>query len=40
MKKYILVLLSLAVLLGGFSSDGVIKLILTSIVNGETDPCG
>ena len=40
MKKYILVLLSLSVLLGAFSSDGVIKLILTSNVNGETDPCG
>ena len=40
MKKYILVLISFSILLGSFSSDGVIKLILTSNVNGETDPCG
>ncbi len=42
MKKYtiIFVLLSLSVIFGNFSSQDGIKLVLTSNVNGETDPCG
>jgi len=42
MKKNILiyVFLSLSVILGNFSSDNGIRLVLTSNVNGETDPCG
>ncbi len=42
MKKNILIYLfiSLSVIFGNFSSDGAIKLVLTSNVNGETDPCG
>jgi len=42
MKKYILVflLLSLSMIFGNFSSKDGIKLVLTSNVNGETDPCG
>ena len=42
MKKYILIflLLSLSMIFGNFSSKDGIKLVLTSNVNGETDPCG
>ena len=41
MKKYvILLLLSISSLLANFSSLDEIKLVLTSNVNGETDPCG
>ncbi len=42
MKKNILIyiFLSLSVILGNFSSDNGIRLVLTSNVNGETDPCG
>ena len=42
MKKYIVVflLLSLSIIFGNFSSKDEIKLVLTSNVNGETDPCG
>ena len=42
MKKNILIyiFLSLSVVFGNFSSDNGIRLILTSNVNGETDPCG
>ncbi len=40
MKIYILILLSLSVIFGNFSSSETIKLVLTSNVNGETDPCG
>lgn len=42
MKKYIIVflLLSLSMIFGNFSSKDGIKLVLTSNVNGETDPCG
>ena len=42
MKKYILLVLlfSISIVLGNFSSDQSIKLVLTSNVNGETDPCG
>lgn len=42
MKKYIVVflLLSLSMIFGNFSSKDEIKLVLTSNVNGETDPCG
>lgn len=42
MKKYtiVFILLSLSVIFGNFSSQDAIKLVLTSNVNGETDPCG
>jgi len=42
MKKNILIyiFLSLSVLFANFSSDNGIRLVLTSNVNGETDPCG
>ena len=42
MKKNILIyiFLSLSVIFGNFSSDNGIRLVLTSNVNGETDPCG
>ena len=42
MKKNILIyiFLSLAVIFGNFSEDSGIRLVLTSNVNGETDPCG
>ena len=42
MKKYtiVFILLSLSVIFGNFSSKDGIKLVLTSNVNGETDPCG
>jgi len=41
MNKYVLLLLlSFSVMLGNFSKDESIKLVLTSNVNGETDPCG
>ena len=42
MKKYTIafILLSLSLIFGNFSSQNGIKLILTSNVNGETDPCG
>ena len=40
-KKYIILfLLSFSSLLANFSSSDGIKLVLTSNVNGETDPCG
>ena len=41
MKKSILLLLfSISIILGNFSGQETIKLVLTSNVNGETDPCG
>ena len=42
MKKNILIyiFLSLSVVFANFSSDNGIRLVLTSNVNGETDPCG
>ena len=41
MKKSILLLLfSISFILGNFSGQETIKLVLTSNVNGETDPCG
>ena len=42
MKKNILIyiFLSLTVVFANFSSDNGIRLVLTSNVNGETDPCG
>tara|TARA_B100001123_G_C14528947_1_gene717421 strand:+ start:69 stop:197 length:129 start_codon:yes stop_codon:yes gene_type:complete len=42
MKKYILLFLlfSLSTILANFPSSEGIKLVLTSNVNGETDPCG
>ena len=42
MKKSILLLLlfSISIILGNFSEQETIKLVLTSNVNGETDPCG
>tara|TARA_Y100001960_G_C14272606_1_gene633002 strand:+ start:505 stop:630 length:126 start_codon:yes stop_codon:yes gene_type:complete len=41
MKKIVLLLLvSISVILGNFSGEETIKLVLTSNVNGETDPCG
>jgi len=42
MKKNIAVflLLSLSMIFGNFLSKDEIKLVLTSNVNGETDPCG
>ena len=42
MRKYILLLflLNISVVFANFSSSESIKLILTSNVNGETDPCG
>ncbi len=33
-------LMSLTFIFGNFSSDNGIRLVLTSNVNGETDPCG
>ncbi len=33
-------LISLTFIFGNFSSDNGIRLVLTSNVNGETDPCG
>ena len=40
--KYILLLLlfTVSIVLGNFSKQETIKLVLTSNVNGETDPCG
>tara|TARA_B100000945_G_scaffold298014_1_gene277528 strand:+ start:405 stop:533 length:129 start_codon:yes stop_codon:yes gene_type:complete len=42
MKKntIIFILFSFSIIFGNFSSDDTIKLVLTSNVNGETDPCG
>ena len=42
MKKYVILLLMLtaSLIFGNFSSENGIKLVLTSNVNGETDPCG
>lgn len=42
MKKYVMLflLLSLSLIFGNFSTESAIKLVLTSNVNGETDPCG
>ena len=41
MKKIVLLLLVIiSVILGKFSGEETIKLVLTSNVNGETDPCG
>ena len=42
MKKHIILFLflSISTVLANFSSGGGIKLVLTSNVNGETDPCG
>ncbi len=42
MKKYtiLFIILSLSIIFGNFSSQDGIKLVLTSNVNGETDPCG
>ena len=42
MKKSILLLLlfSISIIFGNFSGQETIKLVLTSNVNGETDPCG
>jgi len=42
MKKYVILflLLSSSLIFGNFSSESAIKLVLTSNVNGETDPCG
>lgn len=42
MKKYAILLLMLtaSLIFGNFSSENGIKLVLTSNVNGETDPCG
>ena len=42
MKKHIILFLflSISMVLANFSSGEGIKLVLTSNVNGETDPCG
>ena len=42
MKKYaiLFLMLSSSLIFGNFSSENGIKLVLTSNVNGETDPCG
>jgi hypothetical protein len=42
MKKYIILVffICFSTLFGNFSSKESIKLILSSNVNGETDPCG
>jgi len=42
MKKdtIIFILFSLSIIFGNFPSQEGIKLVLTSNVNGETDPCG
>tara|TARA_B100001142_G_C14026404_1_gene536367 strand:- start:518 stop:640 length:123 start_codon:yes stop_codon:yes gene_type:complete len=40
MKHFLFLILSLSLIFANFSPSESIKLILTSNVNGETDPCG
>lgn len=39
-NTFLYFLISLTLIFGNFSSDNGIRLVLTSNVNGETDPCG